>query len=148
MLFISWVGLRGASSIVFAIFALTSGAVFEHDIYHMVFFVAALSVALQGTLQPAIAKKLDLVDNETTVLKTFTDYEEEHGTKLLEYPIEAGSRLVGKSIMEANIPEEILIVMIKRGDDVVMPKGSTVLEAGDTLVITSPHLLEGDLNLE
>ena len=148
MLFISWVGLRGASSIVFAIFALTSGAVFEHDIYHMVFFVAALSVALQGTLQPPIAKKLDLVDNETTVLKTFTDYEEEHGTKLLEYPIEAGSRLVGKSIMEANIPEEILIVMIKRGDDVVMPKGSTVLEAGDTLVITSPQILEGDLNLE
>ena len=74
-LFISWVGLRGAASIVFAIYATTYGVNMTYDIFHIVFFVALFSVSIQGTLLPKFAKKLDLVDNNTLVLKTFNDYD-------------------------------------------------------------------------
>ena len=38
--------------------------------------------------------------------------------------------------MDANIPEDILVVMIKRGKEVVIPKGSTLLQSGDVLVLS------------
>jgi cell volume regulation protein A len=139
-LFVSWVGLRGAASIVFAIFAVNEHVNLSVDIFHMVFFVALFSVLSQGSLTTEFARKLDLVEESTPALKTFTDYTEETHTRLLEYPIGADSILVGKAIMDANIPEEILIVMVKRGGDVVLPKGSTILCEGDILVLSGNNL--------
>ena len=136
-LFVSWVGLRGAASIVFAIFAVTNVSGMENDLFHMVFFVALFSVAVQGTLIPFFAKKLDLVEESSPVLKTFTDYQEETGAVLKEYLIEPDSVWADKAIAEADIPEEILVVMIKRGDEVVVPKGSTVILPGDRLVLSA-----------
>lgn len=136
-IFVSWVGLRGAASIVFAIFAVSAGVPLRYDIFHIVFIVALLSVALQGGFLPLLARKLQLVDDDSQVLKTFTDYEEEFGGQLLEYHITAESIWLGKSIMEADIPEEILVVMIRRGVDTIVPKGSTVLQENDTLVLSS-----------
>ncbi|WP_066874408.1 potassium/proton antiporter [Clostridium mediterraneense] len=135
-IFISWVGLRGAASIVFAIYAVTYGVPIQNDVFHIIFFVALFSVAVQGTLIPKIAKKLDLIDDKSSVLKTFNDYEEENSTKLMEVTVDKGSSMANKTIMDANIPEDILIVMIKRKGDVLVPNGSTVILAGDRLVVT------------
>lgn len=135
--FISWVGLRGAASIVFAIYAVTYGVPIENDIYHIIFFIALFSVAIQGTLIPKVAQKLDLVDNESTVLKTFNDYKEEKCTEIKEVNVLENNEWVDKTIMDANIPEEILIVMIKRNGEIVVPKGSTTIKSGDTLVMVS-----------
>ena len=122
---------------MFAIFAVTNASGMENDLFHMVFFVALFSVAVQGTLIPFFAKKLDLVEESSPVLKTFTDYQEETGAVLKEYLIEPDSIWADKAIAEADIPEEILVVMIKRGDEVVVPKGSTVILPGDRLVLSA-----------
>ncbi|WP_346930727.1 potassium/proton antiporter [Clostridium sp.] len=139
-LFVSWVGLRGAASIVFAIYAITSGIPLENDIFHIIFFIALLSVAIQGTLIPKVAKKLDLVDDTKTVLKTFTDYQEDRSTTLLEYNVDSNDNWIEKSIMEADIPEEILIVMIKRDNEIIVPKGSTIINQGDILVLSGNNI--------
>ncbi len=145
-LFVSWVGLRGAASIVFAIFAVSRAASSQipimNDIFHIVFFVALFSVAVQGTLIPLFARKLGLVDETTSVLKTFNDYQEELGTKLLEYKVHEKSRWANLSLMDANIPEEILVVMIRRGREVIVPRGSTVILPGDTLVLSGNDIEE------
>lgn len=134
-IFVSWVGLRGAASLVFAIYAITSGVNIENDIFHIVFFVALFSVTIQGTLIPKIARKLDLIDNETSVLKTFTDYKEDTRTSLVEVTILKSSSICNKAVVDSNIPEDILIVMIKRGSEVLIPNGSTMILPKDTLVI-------------
>ncbi len=141
-IFISWVGLRGAASVVFAIFAVTYGVNIENDIFHIIFFIALFSVAIQGTLIPKVANCLDLVDieDEGSVLKTFTDYSGEINTELLELTITQDSKWIGKMIMDANIPDEILIVMIKRGNEVLVPKGSTLLIEGDRLVLSGNNI--------
>ncbi|MCC0637758.1 MULTISPECIES: potassium/proton antiporter [unclassified Clostridioides] len=141
-LFISWVGLRGAASVVFAIYAVTQGVVIENDIFHIIFFIALLSVGLQGTLIPTVARKLDLVDDNTPVLKTFNDYDGEISSKLIEVNIDDDNKWVNKSIMDSNIPEEILIVMIKRKEQVLVPKGSTVIKRGDILVLSGDKIEE------
>ena len=141
-LFISWVGLRGAASVVFAIFAVTYGVNIENDIFHIIFFIALFSVAIQGTLIPKVANLLDLVDTEDegSVLRTFTDYTGEINTDLLEVRITNDSKWIDKMIMDANIPEEILIVMIKRDNKILVPKGSTVIKGGDTLVLSGNNI--------
>ncbi|WP_346899080.1 potassium/proton antiporter [Clostridium sp. UBA7503] len=139
-LFVSWVGLRGAASIVFAIYAITSGIPLENDIFHIIFFIALLSVAIQGTLIPKVARKLDLVDDTKTVLKTFTDYQEDRSTTLIEYNVDSDNNWKDKTIMEADIPEEILIVMIKRDNEIIVPKGSTLIKQGDILVLSGNNI--------
>ena len=62
-LLVSWAGLRGAASIVFAIMVIAGGGDISLDLFHIVFMVALLSVAFQGTLIPKVAEKLNMVDN-------------------------------------------------------------------------------------
>ena len=139
-LFISWVGLRGAASIVFAIYAMTYGVDMKYDIFHIVFFVALFSVSIQGSLIPKVATKLNLVDDNTLVLKTFNDYAGDIDRKLIEVTITSDSKLVNKSIADADISEDILIVMIKRKGKTILPKGTTIIENGDILIVTGENI--------
>ena len=136
-LLVSWVGLRGAASIVFATYALTSNLPFANTIFNMVFFICLVSILIQGTLIPFIAKKLDLVEQSVSVYKTFNDYQDEVYTKLIEYKIENDHPWAWKTIMEANIPEDILVVIIKRKKTVITPKGFTEIQPGDIMVLSS-----------
>ncbi|MEG1869945.1 MAG: potassium/proton antiporter, partial [Oscillospiraceae bacterium] len=120
-LFVSWAGLRGAASIVFAIFAMTNGSQAQFDLFHIVFCVAMLSVGIQGTLLIPLAKILGLVnDDHNTVLKTFTDYQEETDLNLMELKIEPNSGWVGCSLSQLNLSSDILVVMIKRSEGVII----------------------------
>ena len=56
-LLVSWAGMRGAASIVFAIMAVVDPATTDNDIFHMVFFIVLFSILIQGTLLPFVAKK-------------------------------------------------------------------------------------------
>lgn len=141
-IFVSWVGLRGAASIVFAIFAITHDANIQNDIFHIIFFIALISVGLQGTLIPKLAQKLDLVDDSMPVLRTFNDYKEDKSTKLLEVTVTENNKWLDKSIMDAEIPEGILIVMIKRQEEVIVPNGSTIINKGDILVLSANNFNE------
>ena len=139
-IFIAWVGIRGAASIVFAIFAETYGVPIDNDIFHIIFFIALFSVAVQGTIIPRLSEKLDLIDSEESVLKTFNDYKEDKSTKLIELTIDEQHIIANKTIMDANIPEDILVVMIKRKGDVFVPNGSTKILPGDILVLAGNKL--------
>ena len=144
--FTAWVGFRGAASIVFAMIAVAAigNDNLPYDLFHLVFFVALFSILIQGTLTPWIATKLKLVatdeDDQNNVLKTFTDYFGEKTTKLFEHTITDKDGLAGKCIVDANIPENILIIMIKRGGETIMPKGSTEFAEGDVLVVSGDDL--------
>ena len=139
-IFIAWVGIRGAASIVFAIFAETYGVSMNNDIFHIIFFIALFYVVVQGTITPKLAKKLDLIDNEESVFKTFNDYKEDKSTSLVEFTIDEHNIIANKTIMDANIPEDILVVMIKRNGDVFVPNGSTEVLPGDILVLSGNKL--------
>lgn len=84
MALVAWSGMRGAASIVFSILAITSPAVTNLDLYHIVFFIVLFSILVQGTLIPVVAKKLNMTDQEANVLKTFTDYTDEVPVQFLQ----------------------------------------------------------------
>lgn len=54
-----------------------------------------------------------------------------------------------KTLKEVVFPPQLLLIMIIRNDDVIVPNGNTVLENGDTLVIGAKHFAgEEDIHLK
>ena len=49
---VSWAGLRGVASIVFAIMAVLGGVEMRYDLFNLVFCIVLLSISIQGTLLP------------------------------------------------------------------------------------------------
>lgn len=138
MLVVSWAGLRGAASIVFAIMAVASGVGIGHDLFHIVFCISLFSVALQGSLLPGVARKLKMVDAEDTVNRTFNDYQEERQMHLTYLTLTERHPWVGKSLKKCHLPTDALVVVIKRGEENIIPNGSTELLSGDMLVLSTP----------
>ncbi len=138
--FISWVGIRGAASIAFSIYAVTATNHMS-DIFHIVFIVVLFSILIQGSFIPVMAKKLGLIESQKhNNLKSLGDMEDETYNQLMEFTVRPDHKWAGKMIMEAGLPKDILIVMIKRGSDVVVPNGSTKLLPGDVLVLSGTNL--------
>ncbi|EJO5346650.1 potassium/proton antiporter [Clostridium botulinum] len=136
-LLVSWVGFRGVASIVFATYPLIAGLSVANEIFNIVFFVALVSVLVQGTLFIPIAKKLNLVGEKETVLKTFTDYCGDFSVELLEVNVDENSKMIGKAIEDMNIPTDVLIIMIRRGEKIITPNGSTVIKVNDRIVFSA-----------
>lgn len=149
MLLVSFCGLRGAASIVFAIIAVVAGTEIRWDLFHIVFCICLLSVSFQGSLLPWAAKKLEMVDDNENVMKTFNDYQAERQMQLMETRIPAGHPWAGQTIGELNVVVDTLIVMVIRGGENLLPRGDTVIEAGDLLVFGGkPYEGKGDVALE
>ncbi len=136
-LLVSWAGLRGATSAIFALTAVSSGVVLEYDLFHLVFCVVLFSIALQGTLLPFVSKKLDMIDEEGDVLKTFTDYTEQKELQLMRLALEKGNSWIGMSINSITLPPDTLLATIFRGEESIVPRGDTTLEEGDVVVLAA-----------
>lgn len=134
--FISLTGLRGAASIVFAIMITTSNAAVEHDIFSIVFGIVLISIAVQGSFIPLLAKKLGVVDPDANVMTTFNDFADNYDMEFTEVEITADSAWKGKKIMELGIPRNLLMCLLLRSDGSrEIPNGDTVLEQGDVVII-------------
>ncbi len=57
--------------------------------------------------------------------------ENEAPTQFLEVSLPANSGAVGKTIAELGIPRTAVFVSIQRGEEVIIPRGDTVLQVGD-----------------
>lgn len=137
MLLISWSGLRGAASIVFAIIAVISPAYTKFDIFHIVFCIVLFSIAIQGTLIPAAAKKLNMIDEKNNVMKTFNDYTEEVPIQFIQLIIRKDHPWKNLMIKDIPSPPDTLIVLIIRNKQIVVPNGDTKILENDILVMSA-----------
>jgi chloride channel protein, CIC family len=61
------------------------------------------------------------------------------GVRFVEVVIEDGSPIAGVAVREVTWPERTVLTSVRRGGEVLVPKGTTVLEAGDELVALTGH---------
>ena len=139
-LLVSWAGLRGAASIVFAIMATVNPTYMKNDIFHIVFFIVLFSISLQGSLIPFMAKKLNMIDEDENVMKTFSDYSDEVPVQFIKLPISKNHFWSGKKIKEISLPPDVLLVLIIRDDKRIIPKGHKTILEGDIIVLTAPSI--------
>lgn len=134
-LFISWVGLRGAVPIVFATYPLLKGIANSDVIFHIIFFIVLISVLLQGTTLHPLAKALQLDDESAVKKESAISLSEDVKSELLELVVTYNSIAAGKRVVELGLPEGALIVLVNRGKNYLTPRGDTVIESGDKLMI-------------
>ena len=147
-LLVSFVGLRGAASIVFAIIATGTATNLNIDLFNIVFCIVLLSILIQGSLLPAVAGWLDMIDNSVDVMKTFNDYLADTDIQFGRITITVGSAWEGKQIKELGLPKNLLIAMIMRDGQKVLPRGNTRIKAGDSVVIITKSFEDNHTFLE
>lgn len=146
-LLVSFAGLRGAASIVFAMMALSSNVYTKNDIFHIVFFIVLLSISFQGTLIPFVARKLDMIDDNANVLKTFSDYSEEVPVQFIKLIVTTEHAWLNKTLKEITVPPDTLLVMLLRDKKRLIPNGNTILKENDIVILSAPAY-QDDINLE
>ena len=140
---VSVAGLRGAASVVFSLFAVVAGVPGGHDLFDLVFVIAVSSIVVQGSLLPAVAKKLDMIDAAGDVHRTFNDYRDEDGMSFVKLKVDAGHPFAERSLADIGSATDMLVVLVLRdGAHPVLPNGDTVIEEGDLLVMAAPTFEE------
>ncbi|HOW27533.1 MAG TPA: potassium/proton antiporter [Elusimicrobiota bacterium] len=136
-LLISWVGLRGSVPIVLATFPLQAGLDQDHFIFNLVFFIVITSVLLQGTSIPLVARWLR-VDAPLVRKRRYPidfDDSENADMQLVDFIVPFGARAAGQSILNLGFPKDSLITLISRNEEFILPRGETLLEEGDVLLM-------------
>lgn len=137
---LSWVGLKGAVPIIFAIMCKANGIPYADLIFNVVFLCTIVSLLIQGTTLTTMAKKLalDTPGRESRSLEHFDlDLPDEIQSSARE--VEVTNQLIakGNTPREIDLPPHTLIVMVRRGEDFFVPTGSSELQAGDQLLVIS-----------
>ena len=136
-LLISFSGLRGAASIVFAIMATSGNDSLENDLFNIVFCIVLMSISLQGSLIPWVARKSGMLDADDDVMKTFNDYSEDSQMQFGRVEIGPNCSWNGRMVRELGLPKGLLIALVLRDGQRLAPKGKTVLLAGDSVIIVA-----------
>lgn len=136
-LMISWVGLRGAAPIVLATFPLLAGVPQAHVFFNLVFFMVIASALLHGTSIPFVARILGLAAPLPGRSRFGMELEPREGAKseLIELVVPPGSPAAGRPIVSLSLPAGTLIILLAKGTEQFSPRGDTVIEEGDTLLI-------------
>lgn len=133
-LFVSFVGLRGVVPVILATYTYADGIKHSNMIFNIVFFMVLISICLQGTTLSVVAEKFKVtlkdepkkVVVENSPILTYA---------LRQYAIQPNSSLLGKNLAEINLPQELLVILIKRNNEYIKPTGSFVFENGDLLLV-------------
>lgn len=134
---VAWAGLRGAVPIVLATFPLLAGYPQSERIFNIVFFVVLTSVLLQGKSLMLLARWLGVDDPVAAHPRYPLEFErtaDMHG-ETREFEIQPGSPVVGKRVAELTLPQDVLILLIRRGGGFLVPRGQTQIQPYDTLLI-------------
>jgi cell volume regulation protein A len=134
---LAWVGLRGAVPIILATFPKLAGLPQADLIFDIVFFITLTSVLIQGTSIPFVARWLRVTAPAPAPARPPIELHptDRLNSALVEVPVPPGSGAIGRQIVELGLPPEALVILIGRGAEFIVPKGSTVIEAGDRLLV-------------
>jgi cell volume regulation protein A len=136
-LLIGWAGLRGAVPIVLATFPVIEHVPRADEFFHIAFFVVLTSTLVQGATFEPIAQWLGVTSDEPALPRPLVEVGtiRRLGAEVVEYPVRPGEAIVGRVVNELGLPRDALVSVIVRGEEALLPRGSTRIEAGDRLHI-------------
>ena len=141
-LMVSWVGLRGAVPIIFAILCEANDVPHADMIFNVVFACTIVSLLAQGTTLSYMARRLHLAKPQEPEhrLKWFDiDLPEEVETSAREREVTPELLKKGNCLKDIDVPPHTLVIMARRGDTFFVPTGDTPLLVGDLLLVISDN---------
>ena len=138
--FVSWVGLRGAVPIIFATYPVVAEIPGSHQIFNIVFFITLLSLIFQGMTISMGARMLHLdLPQEKEGNEFGVELPEEIDSQLMDLTLTAEMLEKGNRLMDMDIPKGTLVMLVKRGNEFIIPNGQVELYVGDKLLFISEN---------
>jgi cell volume regulation protein A len=141
-LLLSWVGLKGAVPIIFAIMCEANNVPHADLIFNIVFLCTIVSLIAQGTSLSVVAKKLNLATPPVELKKLShfdIDLPEEVESSATEIEVTTDMIAHGNLLKNIVFPDKTLVIMVRRGEDFFVPTGNSELETGDQLLVITDN---------
>ena len=144
-LFMSWVGLKGAVPIIFAVMCKAEGVPHADLMFNIIFLCTIVSLLTQGTSLSSMAKKLH-VATAPVKLKKLVHFDielpEEIQSSATEIEVKWDMIVEGNHLREIHLPPQTLVIMVRRGEDFFVPTGQSELQEGDQLLVLTDNDIE------
>jgi len=144
-LLLGWAGLRGAVPIVLATFVLSSDVREANTIFNVVFFVVVVSTIVQGTTLEWLAGRLGLLSSAPPSHNPPLEVGHQSKLDLVDFVVSHDHAIAGSAVREVGLPRSAIIAVVTRGDETIPPRGSTVIQPGDRLLVLAPHARRRDV---
>ena len=135
-LYLSWVGLRGAVPILFAIYPMMDDVEYADLLFNVVFLSTIISLLVQGTTVSGMANLLGLAYEERESAFDVNMHEDMKSV-LTEVEVNESMLESGHTLKDIVLPENTLVMMICRDGEYFVPQGKTELRLGDKLLVIS-----------
>ena len=73
-------------------------------------------------------------------LKKISEYANEEDVRFIKVNLKRQDSWTGKMIMDLGLPHGVIVAMIRRGGENIVPRGNVVLKNGDTLILGAESL--------
>ena len=141
--FVAWVGLRGAVPIIFATYPVVAEIPGSNQIFNIVFFITLLSLIFQGMTIASGARVLHLDLPEEKEGNEFgVELPDEIDSQLMDQTLTAEMLENGNRLVDMDIPRGTLVMLVKRGNEFIIPNGQVELQVGDKLLYISENKKE------
>ena len=105
-------------------------------LFNIVYVITLLSLLIQGSTLPAVARFLGLDEEVKVKVNHFgVEIPQYTGAKMVERTVTGKMLREGNKLMELDLKEEELVILVRRGENYMVPKGKLELEVGDILLI-------------
>ncbi|MBI5543985.1 MAG: potassium/proton antiporter, partial [Deltaproteobacteria bacterium] len=133
VVYIGWVGLRGAVPIVLATFPVLAEAPGAERIFDVVFFVVAVSALLTGGTARAVTGRMGLFSGEPPPPEAVLEIASTRLLRgeVLSFYVERASAVCGSALADLPFPDSTSVMLVVRGRELVAARGRTVFQAGD-----------------
>jgi potassium/hydrogen antiporter len=147
--FIGWVGLRGAVPIVLAIFPVLAGYSEGETVFDIVFVIVVLNALIPGSTVRYATRlfKLEEAAPPQPMAVMQVEAAQPLNAELISFYITPAIAAAHVTLADLPFPEGAAVSMIVRGNDLIPPKGSTMLEPGDHVYVITRSEDLGEIQL-
>ncbi|HZI74218.1 MAG TPA: TrkA C-terminal domain-containing protein, partial [Gemmatimonadales bacterium] len=133
VLYIGWVGLRGAVPIVLATFPVLAGAPGAERLFDLVFFIVVATALVPGATVAWVTRRLGLQSREPPAPQAVLAIESRQPLQgdLLSFYIDEALVVAGMPVQELPLPEGSAVTLIVRDNRLLPPTQDTTLQPGD-----------------
>ena len=142
VLYIGWVGLRGAVPVVLATFPVLAGAPGAGRLFDLVFFIVVVSALVPGATVGWVTQRLGLQSKEPPAPQAVLAIESRQPLQgeLMSFYIDEALVVTGMLLEDLPLPEGAAVTLIVRKNRLLAPMPGTSLEAGDHVhIIAQPE---------
>lgn len=137
IVYVGWVGLRGAVPIVLATYPVLVGIPGAERLSNIVFFVVSVSVLVQASSVRFATRLLGLQQATPPPPEATLEIASmrPHQASIACYHIDARAAVAGVTIAEVPFPQDAAVMLIVRGSELIPPRGGVTLAPGDHVYI-------------